>query len=81
MTDSHPASPQGIAPDPWADLRAHTPARLALGRAGAALPTAEVLRFGLANLQQVLDQSPAAHSAAQDALQRLLLAFGEGSEP
>jgi len=51
MTDSHPASPQGIAPDPWADLRAHTPARLALGRAGAALPTAEVLRFGLAHAQ------------------------------
>ena len=50
MTDQHPA-PHGIPPDPWADLRAHTQARLALGRAGAALPTAELLRFGLAHAQ------------------------------
>lgn len=41
----------GIPPDPWDDLRAHTQARLALGRAGAALPTAELLRFGLAHAQ------------------------------
>jgi len=41
----------GVAPDPWDDLRAHTQARLALGRAGAALPTAELLRFGLAHAQ------------------------------
>ncbi|MDF1484533.1 ethanolamine ammonia-lyase subunit EutC [Ramlibacter sp. H39-3-26] len=39
------------APDPWADLRAHTAARIALGRAGAALPTHELLRFGLAHAQ------------------------------
>ncbi len=45
------AMPQGIPPDPWTDLRAHTQARLALGRAGAALPTAELLRFGLAHAQ------------------------------
>jgi ethanolamine ammonia-lyase small subunit len=38
-------------PDPWAALRAHTPARLALGRAGAALPTDEVLRFAAAHAQ------------------------------
>ena len=50
MTDK-PPSPQGIPPDPWSDLRAHTQARLALGRAGAALPTAELLRFGLAHAQ------------------------------
>jgi ethanolamine ammonia-lyase small subunit len=38
-------------PDPWTRLRAHTAARIALGRAGASLPTAEVLRFGVAHAQ------------------------------
>jgi ethanolamine ammonia-lyase small subunit len=32
--------------DCWGSLRSLTPARLALGRAGASLPTSEVLRFG-----------------------------------
>lgn len=48
---THEQSPHGIPPDPWGDLRAHTQARLALGRAGAALPTGELLRFGLAHAQ------------------------------
>jgi ethanolamine ammonia-lyase small subunit len=38
-------------PDPWADLRCHTPARIGLGRSGVALPTAEVLRLAAAHAQ------------------------------
>jgi ethanolamine ammonia-lyase small subunit len=33
--------------DPWSELRRLTPARIALGRAGPALPTREVLAFAL----------------------------------
>ncbi len=38
-------------PDPWAELRRHTLARIAIGRTGASLPTEEVLRFGVAHAQ------------------------------
>ena len=37
--------------DPWRWLARLTPARVGLGRAGAGLPTREVLRFGLAHAQ------------------------------
>jgi ethanolamine ammonia-lyase small subunit len=40
-----------ITRDPWGGLRVHTAARVALGRAGVSLPTAELLRFGFAHAQ------------------------------
>ncbi|VTU26191.1 ethanolamine ammonia-lyase subunit EutC [Variovorax sp. PBL-E5] len=38
-----------VTASPWREWRAATPARLALGRAGAGMPTDEVLRFGWAH--------------------------------
>ena len=38
-----------VTADPWREWRVATPARLALGRAGAGLPTDEALRFGWAH--------------------------------
>ncbi|MGR4863674.1 ethanolamine ammonia-lyase subunit EutC [Caulobacter sp. LARHSG274] len=40
-----------VTPDPWTALRRHTPARIALGRSGASLPTREVLALALAHAQ------------------------------
>ncbi|MES2683162.1 MAG: ethanolamine ammonia-lyase subunit EutC [Pseudomonadota bacterium] len=40
-----------VTRDDWPELRAFTPARLALGRAGSSLPTSEVLAFQLAHAQ------------------------------
>jgi ethanolamine ammonia-lyase small subunit len=38
-----------VTPDPWTGWRSATPARVALGRAGAGMPTAETLAFGWAH--------------------------------
>jgi ethanolamine ammonia-lyase small subunit len=49
-----------VNPSPWSDWRKATPARVALGRAGAGMPTDEVLRFGWA------------HAMARDAIHAAL---------
>ena len=52
MSDERPSAPAPLVrTDAWEDLRALTPARIALGRAGAALPTREVLAFDLDHAQ------------------------------
>jgi ethanolamine ammonia-lyase small subunit len=42
-------SPENPGPDPWASLKAHTAARIALGRTGTSVPLREALAFRLAH--------------------------------
>lgn len=45
------AAPDFVHQDPWSMLRAYTNARIALGRAGVSMTTAEQLKFQLAHAQ------------------------------
>ncbi|MGE0607780.1 MAG: ethanolamine ammonia-lyase subunit EutC [Pirellulales bacterium] len=62
------APPSSIIPDPWHSMRSNTSARIALGRTGGSLPTAELLDFQLA------------HARAKDAVWQEFDALGLARE-
>ena len=64
-------------PDPWQALRAHTPARIGLGRSGTSLPTREVLAAGVAHARA----RDAVHAAMDCAALRAALAPLASSRP
>lgn len=60
MTDKTVTGSASVTESPWGEWRSVTPARLALGRVGAGMPTDEILRFGWA------------HAMARDAIHAAL---------
>lgn len=76
-----------VPPDPWSALRAHTAARIALGRCGASLPTAEWLRFGVAHAQardavhQGLDEVALARSLAAHGFETVVVESEAADRP
>jgi ethanolamine ammonia-lyase small subunit len=68
--------------DPWLKLARFTPARIALGRAGASLPTGEVLKFALAHakardaVHAAFDPGEIVRSLAELGLQAIEVASG-----
>lgn len=73
MSELQKAVGASLLTDAWTGLRAHTPARIALGRAGASLPTREVLALARAHAQA----RDAVHAALDVAALRAALE-GEG---
>lgn len=51
MSTEDAGTEDALTEDSWSHVRRLTPARVALGRTGSALPTREVLRFALAHAQ------------------------------